>query len=186
MNVHERAIIDTSRSGTRRLGRVTLVLWVVKLIVFALFVNKVRQTSDWALQYSPQTQAGVGQWVLSMIVIVVFALICTVTWLSSRKRLRVQLERYLAGLRTDLAAARERGDAAAQVEAESELRRLEPYRGTAIAPVPIMPANPTTALRQAPAEDRYHRLAKLKKLLDDGVLSQVEFERERERILAET
>jgi len=34
-----------------------------------------------------------------------------------------------------------------------------------------------------PKEDKYDRLIKLKKLLDEGVLTQEEFDREREKIL---
>lgn len=40
-----------------------------------------------------------------------------------------------------------------------------------------------TSQPQAPPEDRYDRLTKLKKLLDDGVLSQEEYDRERQKIL---
>lgn len=83
MNAHDRATLDTSLSGTRLVGRMTLVLGLFELIVFALFVNKVRQTSDWALQYNRQTQAEVGQWTLSMIVIAVMcrrASACASSW----------------------------------------------------------------------------------------------------------
>jgi competence protein ComGC len=41
------------------------------------------------------------------------------------------------------------------------------------------------AQSQAPTEDRYDQLAKLKKLLDEGVLSTEEYDRERARILGE-
>ena len=184
MNDIDRTTIDNSMASARFSKRLAIGFWVFLGIVFALFLNKVNQTSDWALQYSRQTQEEVGEWTLAMFAIFIIALICSASASASGKRFRAQLERYLAQVRSRLAQAREHGDTAAQVDAESELRRLEPFRGMQGATTPVALSNPVATTR-AGTEDRYDRLTKLKQLLDDGVLNQAEFDRERERILAE-
>ncbi|GAB3308012.1 hypothetical protein GCM10027451_16610 [Geodermatophilus aquaeductus] len=52
------------------------------------------------------------------------------------------------------------------------------------APVQEAPPPPVPAAAPAPPEDRYGDLVKLKELLDSGVLTQAEFDAEKQRVLA--
>jgi hypothetical protein len=57
-------------------------------------------------------------------------------------------------------------------------------RRAAEAAPPAQAAPPPPVAAPAPPEDRYGDLVKLKELLDSGVLTQAEFDAEKQRVLA--
>lgn len=107
-------------------------LWLVLLLaacgietmVLILFANKVRQTSEWALRYSRQTQEEVGQWVIAITLVGVAAVVLLLLMLVARGARSRNKAAYAAALHEELAQARTQGDVAGQVACESELRRI--------------------------------------------------------------
>jgi Short C-terminal domain len=73
--------------------------------------------------------------------------------------------------------------ATAHVAAKRGERRAAEEAPVQEAPVQEAPP-PVPAAAPAPPEDRYGDLVKLKELLDSGVLTQAEFDAEKQRVLA--
>jgi Short C-terminal domain len=63
-------------------------------------------------------------------------------------------------------------------------RRGERRAAEEAPPIQEAPPPPAAVTRPAPPEDRYGDLVKLKELLDSGVLTQAEFDAEKQRVLA--
>jgi hypothetical protein len=204
MNTIDRASVERAVPRARMTRRIAATVWTALGMGVLLLLNKLRQTPELALRYSRQTQEEVGYWVMALVALFLVTLMCWAMAVSARRSLRGHLEPYPATILRRLAQARASCDISTQVEAESELRRLEPHRDAADAApavaaageatstsapgAPGAPAATTTAAADnrspAVAGDRYDQLAKVKRLLDDGVLDAVEYARERQRILA--
>lgn len=201
MNTIDRASVDRALARARMTRRIAATVWTALGMGVLLLLNKLRQTPELALRHSRQTQEEVDYWVMALVALFLVALMCWAMAVSARRSLRGHLEPYPATILRRLAQARASCDISTQVEAESELRRLEPHRDAADAApavaaageatstsAPGAPAATTTAAADnrspAVAGDRYDQLGKVKRLLDDGVLDAVEYARERQRILA--
>ena len=108
--------------------RVWLTLfWIdfgIGLIALLLFANKVRQTSETALRYSRQTHEQVGEWTLTLAMLFLCGVVLLIAALVSRGNRNLAREHYAALLRRDLGEAKQTADISAQVDCESELRRL--------------------------------------------------------------
>lgn len=96
----------------------------IDVLLILVFVNKVRQTSEWAMRYSQTTQEQMGEMTIMIILIGITAVVFMLVALTSRGTRDAERERYLAGLRRELTSAREAGDVPHQVYCESELRRM--------------------------------------------------------------
>lgn len=92
-----------------------------------------------------------------------------------RRRRPVMRGAMVAGAGYAAGRSRTKGKAAEQ-DQNQRIADLEAQQNAAAAPAPPPPA--------APAEDNVDKLLKLKGLLDDGVLSQAEFDAEKAKILA--
>lgn len=95
-----------------------------ELLLIILFVNKVRQTSEWALRYSPVTHQEVGQWSIMIVIVGLIAFVLMIVAVVTRGTRSQERQRYAAALQQQLATARASNDVPQQVHCESELRRL--------------------------------------------------------------
>lgn len=95
-----------------------------ELLLIILFINKVRQTSEWALRYSPVTHQEVGQWSIMIVIVGLIAFVLMIVAVVTRGTRTQERQRYAAALQQQLAAARASNDVPQQVHCESELRRL--------------------------------------------------------------
>jgi hypothetical protein len=103
------------------------LFWVdlgLGLMTFLLLLNKTRQTSEPALRYSRRTQEQLGEWSMALAVMFLLGIVLLTLMLIARGKRQQQQDLYASALVQELAAARERGEVAAEVECESELRRL--------------------------------------------------------------
>lgn len=94
---------------------------IITLLAWGLFLYKISQTSEYAMQYDENTQASIGYWFVFLAVLTLFAL---GTWIGKRatsSMLRKLKDEIVSDLRTELSRTEDAGNRSL---IESHLREL--------------------------------------------------------------